>query len=155
MESGAHQADKSVARNIERTQRGVASRHKGLATQQNERAVQIRSELEVAAVCVFQENTTAADGFVKAIIRSPAALFSGELPWSFYIIRAKRLIFKPEQLLWMLCFCLYQGTTFSRAVKNRRGLGFSPWLRLRGKEKSAWAKALKVFTIYGPTKVVP
>jgi hypothetical protein len=48
----------------------MLSRHKGLATQQNKRAVQIRSELEVSAVCVFQENTTVADGLVKGIIRS-------------------------------------------------------------------------------------
>ena len=48
----------------------MASRHQGLATQQNKRAVQIRSELEVSAVCVFQENTTVADGFVKGIIQN-------------------------------------------------------------------------------------
>ena len=34
------------------------------------------------------------------------------VPWSFYIIRAKRLIFRPEKLLWMLCFGFVSGHDF-------------------------------------------
>ena len=41
-------------------------------------------------------------------------------PWSFYIIRAKRLIFRPKKLLWMLCFGFVSGHDFKSCRKGQK-----------------------------------
>jgi hypothetical protein len=94
------------------------------------------------------------------------AAFLNESRMEFLHIGAKRLIFRPEKLLLMLCFGFVSGHDFSRAVKDRKRIGLQPlpWRILHenacaktilSKERAQGLKPRSLMGLNGPTEVVP